>query len=85
MTGVLAYWLKDDSEDFANTTQLLDKSMEIIANILHQGMIAKSLDLISFLFRTHVMTHFDGLVNTQKTAKSIKRKFMEHAKGKRDE
>jgi len=85
MTGILAYWLNDDSEDFANTTQLLDKSMEIIANILHQGMIGKSLDLISFLFRTHVMTHFDSMVNTHKTTQSIKRKFMEHAKGKRDE
>ena len=76
MTGVMAYWLKDDSEDFANTTQLLDKSMKIIANILHQGMIGKSLDLISFLFRTHVMTHFDSIVDTKKTVKNIKRRFM---------
>ncbi len=60
-TGVLAYWLKDDSEGFANTTQFIDKSMEIIANILHQGMIGKSMDLISFLFRTHVMSNFENL------------------------
>ncbi len=51
-TGVLAYWINDDSEDFANTTQLVDKSMDIIASILHQGMIGKSLDLVSFLFRS---------------------------------
>ena len=64
-TGVLAYWLKDDSEGFANTTQFVDKSMEIISNILDQGMIGKSMDLISFLFRTHIMKSFESLVNTE--------------------
>lgn len=64
-TGVLAYWLRDDSDGFANTTQFVDKSMEIISNILHQGMIAKSMDLISFLFRTHVMNNFESLVNAE--------------------
>lgn len=81
-TGVMAYWLKDDSEGFTNTTQLIDKSMGIIANILHNGMIGKSLDLISFLFRTHVMTHFDNLntnddSSANSVAKVIKRRFMD--------
>ena len=82
-TGVLAYWLKDDSEGFANTTQFVDKSMEIIANVLHQGMIGKSLDLISFLFRTHVMSNFGSLVTPANTtdeetpANLIKRGFMQ--------
>ncbi len=75
-SGVLAYWLKDDSENFSNTTQLVDKSMEIIANVLHQGLIGKSLDLISFLFRTHVMTHFDSFAETKETAQFVKRQFM---------
>ncbi|HFD13654.1 MAG TPA: TetR/AcrR family transcriptional regulator [Crenotrichaceae bacterium] len=75
-SGILAYWLKDDSEEFSNTTQLVDKSMEIIANILHQGLIGKSLDLISFLFRTHVMTHCDSFAGTKETAQIIKRQFM---------
>lgn len=85
LTGVMAYWLKDDSEDFANTTQLIDKSMGIIANILHNGMIGKSLDLISFLFRTHVMTHFDNfndsIADTKNVAKVIKRGFMKTPSG----
>ncbi len=79
MTGVMAYWLKDDSENFVNTTQLVDKSMAIIANILYQGMIGKSLDLISFLFRTHIMTHFDSFIEPKKNVeKYIKRQFMEN-------
>ncbi len=75
-TGVLAYWLKDDSEGFANTTQLVDRSMEIIANILHQGLVGKSLDLLSFLFRTHVMSHFDAFSEHRSVMKSVKREFM---------
>lgn len=87
LTGVMAYWLKDDSENFTNTTQVVDKSMEIIASILYQGMIGKSLDLISFLFRSHVMTHFDSFNGTtaesspeKGAAKYIKRHFMEKNK-----
>ncbi len=75
-SGVLAYWLKDDSEEFFNTTQLVDKSMEIIASILHQGLIGKSLDLILFLFRTHVMTHFDSFNDAKEATRSVKRQFM---------
>jgi AcrR family transcriptional regulator len=82
-SGVLAYWLKDDSEEFANTTNLVDKTIEIIANILHNGLIGKSLDLISFLFRTHVLTHFDSFVSATElktTAKAVKRSFMNSSK-----
>lgn len=71
-TGVLAYWLKDDSEGFVNTTQFVDKSMEIISNILHQGMIGKSLDLISFFFRTHVMKSFESLVDVDQNLSKVK-------------
>jgi len=78
-SGVLAYWLKDDSDNFANTTLFVDKSMEIVANLLHQGLVGKSLDLISFLFRTHVMSHFDNFNNDSQassTDKKAKRRFM---------
>ncbi|MEE9343816.1 MAG: TetR family transcriptional regulator [Gammaproteobacteria bacterium] len=80
-TAVLAYWIKDDSEDFSNTTQLVDKSMVIIASILHQDMIGKSLDLVSFLFRSHVMTHLGDLIPgsplTQAALNPVKRHFMD--------
>ncbi|MCK5809618.1 MAG: TetR/AcrR family transcriptional regulator [Cocleimonas sp.] len=78
-SGVLAYWLKDDSDDFANTTLLVDKSMEIVANLLHQGLVGKSLDLISFLFRTHIMSHFDQfkpMTDSDSATKTQKRRFM---------
>jgi len=75
-TGILAYWLKDDSAEFANTTQLLDRSMDIVAGILHNGLVAKSLDLLSFLFRTHVMSHLDSWNAARQAMAGSKRRFM---------
>lgn len=75
-TGVLAYWLKDDSEGFANTTQLVDRSMEIVAGILAHGMVGKALDLLSFLFRTHVMSRLESFSAFGKRAAVSKRRFM---------
>ncbi len=76
-TGIMAYWLKDNSQDFENTTQLLDKSMGIVATILHQGLVGQSLDLLSFLFRTHVMSHLDSFAEFTNSSSSVKRRFME--------
>ncbi|PWQ93422.1 TetR/AcrR family transcriptional regulator [Leucothrix arctica] len=79
-TGLLAYWLKDDSEGFANTSQVINKSMDIVSSLLHQGLIGKSLDLISFLFRTHVMAGLGSLNFGQEGEEnkvSKKRPFMQ--------
>lgn len=77
--GILAYWLKDNSEGFANTTQVIDRSMEMITAILQTGMVGKLLDLVSFLFRTHIMTHTDVLKNLSQAPNLVasKRRFME--------
>lgn len=79
MTGILIYWLKDNSEGFANTTQVIDRSMDIIANILQTGMVGKLLDLVSLLFRTHIMAHADLLKNISYPSElaATKRRFME--------
>lgn len=75
-TGVLAYWLKDDSTGFANTTQLVDRSMEIVASILHHGLVGKTLDLLSFLFRTHIMSRLETFGELRKHMAISKRRFM---------
>ena len=79
MTGIMTYWLKDNSEGFANTTQVIDRSMEIITSILQTGMVGKLLDLVSFLFRTHIMAHADVLKNMAQAPElaTAKRRFME--------
>jgi len=79
MSTVLAYWLKDDSENFANTTQVVDKSIDIAFQLLHGGVIGKAIDLTSFLFRTHILQHLSSmqdLMNAPELVKA-KRRFME--------
>ena len=75
-TGILAYWLKDDSEGFANTTQLVDRSVEMIAMVLQTAMIGKALDLLSFLFRSQISRHFEKLDDYTAPWKKAKRRFM---------
>ncbi len=78
-TAILAYWLKDTSDDFANTTQLVDQSTEIVAQLLIGGVIGKTLDMFSFLFRTHVLQHLNTLDTflQQPELVAAKRRFME--------
>jgi AcrR family transcriptional regulator len=76
-TGILAYWLHDDSANFANTTQLVDRSVEIIAMVLHTAMIGKALDLVSFMFRSQISRHLEKLGDYTAPWKQAKRRFME--------
>lgn len=74
MGAILAYWLKDSSDGFANTTQVVDRSMELIAIVLQQALLGKVLDLASFLLRTHLL----NFQHTQPVVKSKhKPRFME--------
>jgi AcrR family transcriptional regulator len=75
-SGILAFWLKDDSEHFANTTQLVDRSVEIIAMVLQTAMIGKALDLFSFMFRSQVSRHLERLSDYTAPWKQAKRDFM---------
>jgi len=51
--GIVAYWLKDESQNFNHTTQLMDKTSEIIKVSLEADFIGKFMDLGTFLYRTH--------------------------------
>lgn len=79
MSGILAYWLRDDSEGFANTTQVVDRSMDIVIQLLQGGVVGKALDLCSFLFRTHLLQHLDLLksISDAPEITATKRRFME--------
>lgn len=75
-SAILAYWLKDDSEGFANTTRLVDQSMEIVAGVLQSGLVGKSLDLLSFIFRTHVIGRLQPFGDMREQQGRVKRHFM---------
>ena len=55
--GVIYYWIQDESENYDNTTLMIDKSLEIIYAVLQSGLINKIEDLLSFVIKTHVLNN----------------------------
>jgi AcrR family transcriptional regulator len=80
--GIIYYWLKDTSERFTNTTQLIDKSLGLLAGILQTGVIAKALDIVSFLFKQHMGTYLEKIIAAAPMAERFnKRSFMDKNMG----
>ncbi|PHS55880.1 MAG: hypothetical protein COB17_10730 [Sulfurimonas sp.] len=55
--GVIYYWIHDESENFDNTTIMVDKSLELIYAVLQSGLINKIEDLLNFIIKTHILNH----------------------------
>lgn len=53
--GITLYWMKDESEGFSNTTQLCDLAIGIVDATLKSGLINKTMDIIGFIIKTHIM------------------------------
>ncbi|MDC0336123.1 TetR/AcrR family transcriptional regulator [Pseudodesulfovibrio sp.] len=58
--GVVVYWMKDSSEQFSDTSILIDKSMALGCATLKAGVVNKAFDICTFLFRNHVLAHLGG-------------------------
>lgn len=70
--AVTAYWLSDDSEEFTNTTQMLDLSLGLLVLALHSGIVNKALDLGGFMLRsqlTRLLRDGNGLLDLLKLAR----------------
>ncbi|HIP41567.1 MAG TPA: TetR/AcrR family transcriptional regulator [Campylobacterales bacterium] len=63
---VVAYWVKDDSEMFENTTQFIDHSLGAIEALLQSSVMNKAHDLGMFLFKTHLLSSLEKF-STKKT------------------
>ncbi len=71
--AVIAYWLKDESEEFANTTQLVDMTLAILVLTLKSGLINKVSDLASFMLRnqlSRLMQNGSGLLEMVKLVRN---------------
>ena len=75
--AVVAYWLKDDSEGFNNTTQFIDHSMEIIESVIKANLLSKLSTFGLFLFKTHILNKISKFGIKPSKFDSVKRKFME--------
>ena len=52
--GIVCYWLKDQSPSFTNTSQLIDKSMGLLDEVLKTNIANKILDILQFFVRNHL-------------------------------
>ncbi len=67
--AVIAYWLKDESEEFSNTTQLVDMTLAIMVMALKSGIVNKVSELASFMLRnqlSRLMQNGSGLLDMLK-------------------
>lgn len=70
--SVIVYWLKDDSEEFSNTTQLVELTLGVLVLALKSGLVNKLSDLAGFLVRsqmTRLMQNGSGLLDMLKVAR----------------
>ncbi len=75
--AVIAYWIKDDSEMFENTTQFVDNSMGVIEALLQSNILQKASDLGMFMFKTHMLSSLQKFSTKQSGFNKIKRKLGE--------
>ncbi|MCB2185040.1 MAG: TetR family transcriptional regulator [Deltaproteobacteria bacterium] len=80
--GVVFYWLKDASECFSDTTELIDKTMDLASAVLAAGLVNKVFDIVTFLFRNHIVSRLDTFRGGLDAFSQVRRAFTEEVCGK---
>ena len=75
--AILHYWLKDGSDRFTDTTVLIDKSLDLACSMIRSGIANKVFDIMTFLFKQHILSKLDLFREKIETAQTVKRRFME--------
>ena len=78
---VIAYWVKDESEMFENTTQFIDHSLGVTEALLHSDILNRASDLGMFFFKTHMLTSLQNFSTKKQTLTKMKRKLGEVLNG----
>lgn len=74
--AVVAYWLRDDSDQFANTTVLIDLSLDLTLTVIKSGFFNKAFDMASFLFKNHILSRMDLFAEQFAAIRGMKQQFM---------
>ena len=78
---VVAYWLKDESENFENTSAFIDHSLALIESLLRSDILSKATDLGMFLFKTHFLSAIKSVSLKPKKFNKIKKNISEVLNG----
>ncbi|MGD8564685.1 MAG: hypothetical protein PVG03_19240, partial [Desulfarculaceae bacterium] len=81
---IVFYWLKDTSEYFSDTTELINKTMDLACAVLRAGVVNKVFDIISFLFRNHIVSRLQTFQSGLDAFSQIRRQFMDEANERPD-
>lgn len=82
--GVIIYWLNDSSDQFSDTSVLIDKSLNLACSFLKAGIVNKLFDMAQFLFKQHVLTRFGFFRSQVDNLHKMKREFMSETDVKRN-
>lgn len=74
---VVAYWIKDESEMFENTTQFIDHSLGVVEAVLHSDILSRASELGMFFFKTHILSSLHKYSLKKETFGHVKRKLGE--------
>ena len=80
---MVIYWLNDKSEQYTNTSVLIDKSLDLACSFLKSNLIAKSLDIAVFLFKQHIASRITPVTDRLNTLYQFKQKVIAGNDGKR--
>jgi AcrR family transcriptional regulator len=53
--GVMMYWLKDESENHEDTTQFIDRTLNLLTAVVAGPLLKQAEELIGFLVNRHLM------------------------------
>jgi AcrR family transcriptional regulator len=74
--GMVIFWLHDRSEQFADTSVMLDKTLDLFCSILKAGAVNKLFDIASYFFKSHLLNRLQSFKRRMDTFSAIKREFM---------
>ena len=70
--GVVWYWLKDQSPQFNQTTQLIDMTLDLVIQCIKSNLLGKVSDIASFLIKAHIFKYFDRNPTSDIIKKALK-------------
>lgn len=73
--GIVMYWLNDTSDQFTDTSVLIDKSIDLIYTFLKAGVTNKVFDIAIFLFKNHVLSQMNTFKDQIDKIQGLKRAF----------
>lgn len=76
--AMVHYWLNDTSDQFTDTSVLIDKWLDLTCSMIKAGVANKVFDILTFLFKQHVLSRLSYVKERIDTVHTIKRRFMEH-------